>query len=79
MYISSNNGVTNKYIAEYSYVEASRAIVIPQNGAVLSFDYRVNGNDNDNDGIRPDSITVKLYANNEDTKSTLELNESNNK
>lgn len=47
LYISSNNGVTNKYIAEYSFVKASRAIVIPQNGAVLSFDYRVNGNNND--------------------------------
>lgn len=47
LYISSNNGVTNKYVAEYSFVKASRAIVIPQNGAVLSFDYRVNGNDND--------------------------------
>ncbi|MCQ2271839.1 MAG: choice-of-anchor J domain-containing protein [Bacteroidales bacterium] len=47
LYISSNNGTTNKYIAEYSFVKASRAIVIPQNGAVLSFDYRVNGNNND--------------------------------
>lgn len=47
LYISSNNGVTNKYVAEYSFVKASRAIVIPQNGAVLSFDYRVNGNNND--------------------------------
>lgn len=47
LYISSNNGTTNKYVAEYSFVKASRAIVIPQNGAVLSFDYRVNGNDND--------------------------------
>lgn len=47
LYISSNNGTTNKYVAEYSFVKASRAIVIPQNGAVLSFDYRVNGNNND--------------------------------
>lgn len=44
LYISSSNGVTNKYNATVSsVVRASRAIVIPAAGAVLSFDYRVNG------------------------------------
>ena len=47
LYISSNNGTTNKYVAEYSLVKASRAIVVPETGGVLSFDYRANGNDND--------------------------------
>lgn len=47
LYISSNNGTTNKYVAENSFVKASRAIVVPETGGVLSFNYRANGNDND--------------------------------
>ena len=34
--------------------------------------------DNDRDGKRPDSVTVKLFANGEDTKRTLVLSEENN-
>ena len=44
LYISSNNGTTNKYdITKASNVIAYRDVMIPATGAVLSFDYRVNG------------------------------------
>ena len=33
---------------------------------------------NDQDGVRPKSITVRLYADNEETNQTLELNAGNN-
>ena len=44
LYISSNGGTTNKYdITKASIVTAYRDVMIPETGAVLSFDYRVNG------------------------------------
>ena len=44
LYISSNNGVTNKFDRHSaSNVVAYRDVMIPETGAVLSFDYRVNG------------------------------------
>jgi hypothetical protein len=44
LYISSNNGTTNKYdITAASNVIAYRDVMIPEAGAILSFDYRVNG------------------------------------
>ena len=44
LYISSNNGTTNKYdVTKASNVIAYRDVMIPATGAVLSFDYRVNG------------------------------------
>lgn len=44
LYISSNNGTTNKYdVTKASNVTAYRDVMIPETGAVLSFDYRVNG------------------------------------
>ena len=47
LFISSNNGVTNKYdVTVSSVVKASRNILIPATGAILSFDYRVNGKAN---------------------------------
>ena len=39
---------------------------------------KVWDDENDQDGIRPDSIVVRLYANGEATKYTATLNESNN-
>ena len=47
LYISSNKGVTNKYdVTKSSEVKAYREVKIPATGAVLSFDYRVNGETN---------------------------------
>ena len=44
LFISSSEGVTNKYnISQSSTVKVSREIVIPATGANVSFDYRVNG------------------------------------
>jgi len=44
LYISSSNGVTNKYdCSSAAQVTASRELIIPENGATLSFDVRVNG------------------------------------
>ena len=44
LYISSNNGITNKYdVTKASNVMAYRTVVIPETGAILSFDYRVYG------------------------------------
>lgn len=43
LFISSSNGATNKYVGENSNVTFSRGLVIPASGALLSFDYRVNG------------------------------------
>lgn len=44
LYISSNFGVTNKYdVTKASTVVAYRDVMVPATGAVLSFDYRVNG------------------------------------
>ncbi len=46
LYISCNGGATNKYVATTSNVTASREVMIPANGAILSFDYRVVGSGN---------------------------------
>ena len=44
LYISSNGGTTNKYdVTKASNVMAYRTVVIPETGAILSFDYRVYG------------------------------------
>lgn len=42
----SNNGATNKYINAASNAYAYRTIRIPEAGAILSFDYRVMGENN---------------------------------
>ena len=48
LYISSNNGVTNKYdVNAYSDVLAYRDVIIPENGAVLNFDSRTMGENGD--------------------------------
>lgn len=47
LFISSTNGQTNKYnITSTSEVTVTRDIVIPAVGAVVNFDYRVNGQAN---------------------------------
>ena len=47
LYISSNNGITNKYdVTKASNVMAYRTVMVPETGAILSFDYRVNGQAN---------------------------------
>ena len=56
LYISSSNGVTNKYdCSSAAQVTASRELIIPENGATLSFDVRVNGEANN------DMLRVVLY------------------
>ena len=55
LYISSNGGTTNKYdITKASTVTAYRDVMIPATGAVLSFDYRVNGQTNTTDYLKVD-------------------------
>jgi hypothetical protein len=52
LYISPNNGTTNKYdVTKASNVIAYRTVMVPAAGAILSFDYRVNGQAN-NDYLR---------------------------
>ncbi|MBQ3750619.1 MAG: fibronectin type III domain-containing protein, partial [Bacteroidales bacterium] len=56
LYISSTNGATNKYnVSATSNVKASRGIIIPAKGAVLSFTSRVNGEEG------KDMLNVYLY------------------
>ena len=56
LYISSTNGVTNKYdVSAASNVTASRDLVIPSNGATLTFTSRVNGESG------TDMLSVYLY------------------
>ena len=56
LFISSTNGVTNKYdVSAASNVQASRGIIIPDKGAVLSFTSRVNGEEG------KDMLNVYLY------------------
>lgn len=47
LFITSNNGATNKYDNATSTVKASRTMQIPAAGATLTFNYRVNGNSSD--------------------------------
>ena len=55
LYISSNNGTTNKYdITAASTVTAYRDVMIPATGAILTFDYRVNGQTNTTDYLKVD-------------------------
>ena len=55
LYISSNGGTTNKYdITAASTVTAYRDVMIPATGAVLSFDYRVNGQTSTTDYLKVD-------------------------
>ncbi len=58
----SNNGSTNKYdITSASTATAYRDVVIPATGAILTFDYRVNGEGN------YDYLKVDLVQNNTTT------------
>lgn len=43
LFISSSNGVTNKYVNTTANVTASHEVEIPAVGAILTFDCRVNG------------------------------------
>ena len=53
LYISSNGGTTNKYdITAASTVTAYRDLMIPEAGAILTFDYRVNGQTNTTDYLK---------------------------
>ena len=69
LYISSNNGATNKYdITKASNVIAYRDVMIPVTGAVLSFDYRVNGQTSTTDYLKVDlngTEIVRLFDENE--------------
>ena len=58
LYISSSNGVTNKYnVTQRSTVTVSRDIIIPALGANISFDYRVGG-EADKDYLSVDIVTA---------------------
>ena len=60
--IATNDGVENAYRADYSAMTVVLSHEICRSDVVS----RVNWNDNsDQDGIRPDSIKVELYANGE--------------
>ena len=60
LFITSNNGSTNKYENVTSTVKATRRMLIPTAGATLTFDYRVMGNASDN-------LKVSVVKNNEET------------
>lgn len=60
LFITSNNGSTNKYENVTSTVKATRRMLIPTAGATLTFDYRVMGNANDN-------LKVSIIKNNNET------------
>ena len=47
LFITSNNGATNKYENDLSVAMFGRKVRIPATGATLTFDYRVQGNEND--------------------------------
>ena len=58
LYISSSNGVTNKYnVTQRSTVTVSRDIIIPAMGANISFDYRVGG-EADKDYLSVDLVSA---------------------
>ena len=56
------NNITNSYTPGKTYVSVTKS-------------WKDN---NDQDGVRPKEITVRLYADNEETNQTLELNAGNN-
>ena len=77
LYISSNYGVTNKYdITKASTVVAYRDVMIPATGAVLTFDYRVNGQSNTTDYLKIDlngTEIARLYGENNWTSFNYDI------
>lgn len=77
LYISSNGGTTNKYdITKASTVTAYRDVMIPATGAVLSFDYRVNGQSNTTDYLKIDlngTEIARLYGENNWTSFSYDI------
>lgn len=77
LYISSNGGTTNKYdITKASTVTAYRDVMIPATGAVLSFDYRVNGQSNTTDYLKIDlngTEIARLYGENNWTSFNYDI------
>lgn len=74
LFITSNNGATNKYEDVLSTALIGRKVRVPATGAVLSFDYRVMGNEADRlvvmlstEGISTNSNmpTYEFYGSNE--------------
>lgn len=77
LYISSNGGTTNKYdITKASTVTAYRDVMIPATGAVLTFDYRVNGQSNTTDYLKIDlngTEIARLYGENNWTSFNYDI------
>lgn len=77
LYISPNGGTTNKYdITKASTVTAYRDVMIPATGAVLSFDYRVNGQSNTTDYLKIDlngTEIARLYGENNWTSFSYDI------
>lgn len=78
LFITSNNGATNKYENVASTVKASRTMHIPTAGATLTFDYRVMGNANDNLKVsvvknNVETVLATLYGSNDWNAADLNI------
>ena len=78
LFITSNNGATNKYVNVASTVKASRTMHIPTAGATLTFDYRVMGNANDNLKVsvvknNVETVLATLYGSNDWNAADLNI------
>jgi len=65
----------DKYVTEYEGYNVINTHAPEKTSVTVAKTWKDN---NDQDGIRPDAVTVKLLANGEDTGVTLELNAENN-
>ena len=73
VYSITENAVDG-YTTTYSDFNVTNTHAPEQTSVTVS---KIWNDGNDQDGIRPDSVTVKLLANGEDTGKTLELNADN--
>ena len=77
LYISSTNGATNKYANATSEVSCTRFINVPANGAKLTFDARVNGDNNDKLTVRiGNTVLGTFFGNNDWTNYTVDIDAS---
>ena len=78
LFITSNNGATNKYENSASVVTATRRMLIPAAGALVTFDYRVMGNANDNLKVsviknNVETVLATLYGTNDWTSAAFNI------
>jgi hypothetical protein len=81
LYITSNNGATNKYVDNALCAAViGRHVRIPATGAILTFDYRVMGNENDilqvvfsTQGSAAGTQAYQFYGSNEWRTATIAI------